>query len=167
MELLIVIVIIAILAAITVVAYNGIQERARDSQRLQDAKTIEKALRIYLVNNGELPVHTAVGGSGTWEQSHSEPANQFIETLTSTDTISKVPVDPKNISTQHYRYHRYAAGSGGCDVAKGRFAVVQITDMETSGRPHPQSPGHSCSNGTTSRNWSTEADYVFAIFENE
>ena len=32
-ELLIVIVIIAILAAITIVAYNGLQQRARDSQR--------------------------------------------------------------------------------------------------------------------------------------
>ena len=39
-ELLIVIVVIAILAAITIMAYNGIQSRARDSQRAQDIQTI-------------------------------------------------------------------------------------------------------------------------------
>ncbi|MCA9336117.1 prepilin-type N-terminal cleavage/methylation domain-containing protein, partial [Candidatus Saccharibacteria bacterium] len=35
-ELLIVIVVIAILAAITIVAYNGIQQRSRDSIRKSD-----------------------------------------------------------------------------------------------------------------------------------
>lgn len=54
-ELLIVIVVIAILAAISVVAYQGIQERARDSQRLQDVKTIAKALEMYYLDNGRFP----------------------------------------------------------------------------------------------------------------
>lgn len=166
-ELLIVIVIVAILATITVVAYRGIQARARDSQRLQDAKTLEKALRIYLINNGDLPVHTGVGGSSDWERSSSEPEGQFLEALATSGAISKVPIDPTNTSAYQYRYHRYNAGSNGCDAAKGRFGVLQISDMETSGRPHAQSPGHSCSNGVVSRNWATEADYVFAIYENE
>ena len=39
-ELLIVVVIIAILAAITIVVYNGIQQRARDSRRAEDMHTI-------------------------------------------------------------------------------------------------------------------------------
>jgi prepilin-type N-terminal cleavage/methylation domain-containing protein len=46
-ELLIVIVIIAILATITIIAYNGIQVRARDSRRLQDMDLIVKGLEIY------------------------------------------------------------------------------------------------------------------------
>lgn len=43
-ELLIVVVVIAILAAITVVAYTGITNKANDSARLADASTIEKAI---------------------------------------------------------------------------------------------------------------------------
>ncbi|MGW3549240.1 type II secretion system protein [Janibacter hoylei] len=54
-ELLIVVVVIAILAAISIVAYRGVQERARDSQRLQDVKTISKALEMYYVDNGQFP----------------------------------------------------------------------------------------------------------------
>lgn len=48
-ELLIVIVVIAILAAITIVAYNGVQVRARNSARLQAADTIYKQLELYTV----------------------------------------------------------------------------------------------------------------------
>ena len=46
-ELLIVIVVIAILAAISVVAYTGIQQRARDSKRTNDIAQIKKALLVY------------------------------------------------------------------------------------------------------------------------
>lgn len=43
-ELLIVIVVIAILATIAILAYNGIQERARDAQRMSDFAAIKQAL---------------------------------------------------------------------------------------------------------------------------
>ena len=45
-ELLIVIVEIAILAAVTIVAYNGINERAQASQIISGIKTTEKAFRL-------------------------------------------------------------------------------------------------------------------------
>ena len=51
-ELLIVIVVIAILAAITIVAYNGIQNRARDTDRKADIAALAKALHLYNVDNG-------------------------------------------------------------------------------------------------------------------
>jgi len=46
-ELLIVIVVIAILAAITIVAYNGIQNRAKTSAGQQLASNIAKKIEIY------------------------------------------------------------------------------------------------------------------------
>ena len=45
-ELLIVVVVIAILAAISIAGYNGIQARSRDGQRKQDIATIKKALEL-------------------------------------------------------------------------------------------------------------------------
>lgn len=45
-ELLIVIVVIGILAAITIVAYNGIQDRARQSKIQADINSIVKAIRL-------------------------------------------------------------------------------------------------------------------------
>lgn len=46
-ELLLVIVVIAILAAISIVAYNGVQTRAKVSQKETEVGQIEKKLEIY------------------------------------------------------------------------------------------------------------------------
>lgn len=55
MELLVVIVVIAILAAITIVAYNGLQDRAKNVALLSAMDASEKALRMYAANNGSYP----------------------------------------------------------------------------------------------------------------
>ena len=54
-ELLIVIVVIAILAAITVVAYNGIQNRAYDSSVQADLQSIAKKIQLFNVINDRFP----------------------------------------------------------------------------------------------------------------
>lgn len=54
-ELLIVIVVIAILAAITIVAYNGIQNRAKTNAGLSLANSIVKKLESYNAVNGTYP----------------------------------------------------------------------------------------------------------------
>ena len=65
-ELLIVIVVIAILSAISVVAYGGIQDRAKSDALLSAFDSIEKGLRAYASIHGEYPVPsdiTSVGGN--------------------------------------------------------------------------------------------------------
>lgn len=54
-ELLIVIVVIGILAAITIVAYNGIQNRANDGAIQSDLSAASKALELYKTDNGVYP----------------------------------------------------------------------------------------------------------------
>lgn len=54
-ELLIVIVVIAILAAISIVAYNGIQNRANDATVESDLATIAKKLEIARVDLNRYP----------------------------------------------------------------------------------------------------------------
>ena len=63
-ELLIVIVVIAILAAITIVAYNGIQSRAKDSQKKQDVEQIAKLIQLYDVDNGPMWTGSGCGSAG-------------------------------------------------------------------------------------------------------
>ena len=59
-ELLIVIVVIGILAAITIVAFNGVQDRAKNQQTVSAVRAYYTALQAYAVdNNGTLP-----GGNG-------------------------------------------------------------------------------------------------------
>lgn len=54
-ELLIVIVVIAILAAVSVVAYSGITNQAKHSAALSDLGQIAKKMEIYKVRNGSYP----------------------------------------------------------------------------------------------------------------
>jgi general secretion pathway protein G len=84
-ELLVVIVVIAILAAITVVAYNGIQDRAEASKTASAIQAYKKALTLYKIDNGSYPVTGAMclGDQYTAFTGQSTPACRY-----STSTIS-------------------------------------------------------------------------------
>ncbi len=179
-ELLIVIVVIGILAAITIVAFNGVQGRARDSQRIQDMQSIVKALEIYKATNGSYPAAVGTANASGWEVSHDGTvATNFLSALVTSGTVSKVPLDPKNVgvvvstsslapswtSTNNlYFYHRYAAGNGGCDATKGNFYVLGVTrfDSVASGQSASSSPGFSC----PGRNWAQEGAWVTGGYTN-
>lgn len=92
-ELLIVIVVIAILAAITIVAFNGVQARARDSQRQADVKAITKALELYYIDNGKFPNGS---GSTTINNSWSTTADASWANLATSlrPYLASLPTDP-------------------------------------------------------------------------
>jgi len=54
-ELLIVIVVIAVLATISIVAYNGFQSRARNTQQITTARSLLSAFAIYVATNNSYP----------------------------------------------------------------------------------------------------------------
>lgn len=64
-ELLIVIVVIGILAALVVVTYNGIQQKARDTERKTDINAIHGQLEAYQAQNGSYPERADVNDA-TW-----------------------------------------------------------------------------------------------------
>ena len=105
-ELLIIIVIIGILAAISVVAYNGIQQRARDSARTSDIAGVQKALELYRADNGTYP---SVG---------TDNSGYNLSTLSTAlvpKYISSIPNDP-NTSLTNYQYVRGTAASGAYGI---------------------------------------------------
>lgn len=157
-ELLIVIVVIGILAAITIVAYGGIQSRARDSARKADISTLKKALEIYKLDNGRFPAATSSQPVyGGWELS-TDTAGTFIEGLK--PSISKVPIDPLNsMGTPKYVYwyYRYSAGSFGCSSSLGGFYVLRV-QFESSAPPSQITP---CTTGLWGEN------YIYIQFENQ
>lgn len=63
-ELLIVIVVIGILAAITIVAYNGVQESARDARRKSDLDQISQLIQLYDHDKGAMGVGSGCGSQG-------------------------------------------------------------------------------------------------------
>jgi len=86
-ELLIVIVIIAILAAITIVAYNGIQERAQSTTIQSDLTAAKKNLMLYQVDQGSYPITLtaleAVGIQGS-KTAYDTTANDFYYCINKT-----------------------------------------------------------------------------------
>ncbi len=75
-ELLIVIVVIAILAAITIVAYTGVQNRANDTTVQSDLANFAKKMELLKVDDGRYPnpLTTAMGFS--FSRSAYTPDNQ-------------------------------------------------------------------------------------------
>lgn len=93
-ELLIVIVVIGILAAITIVAYNGTQQRARDTTRQSDISNLTKALEVYYSINGQYPTSSGSttinsGWSTTADASWQNLINQLVPAY-----VSVLPRDP-------------------------------------------------------------------------
>jgi len=90
-ELLIVIVVIAILAAISIVAYNGIQDRARLAKVQSDLKAGVKLIELYKATYGTYPSTP----SAAWLYSGTSPttyipgvAPEFASTLPQLTDVS-------------------------------------------------------------------------------
>lgn len=96
-ELLIVVVVIAILAAITIVAFNGIQAKARDSKRASETRAIVQALEMYVADNGSYP---SVGTDNI-----GYPLTR-LNTALVPKYISAIPTPPSGGSSADYQYVR-------------------------------------------------------------
>lgn len=156
-ELLIVIVVIAILAAISIVAYSGIQERARNAQRQEDIRTIAKALEMYYIREGHYPSGNcgaacpadkkinnswATTSDGTWS---------ILEAALVPEYISALPVDPKaSTSTPAaisggYNYD-YVTTNAWCSAAVGQMYLLtyMLEGVSTQDRQVPSSGAGNC-----------------------
>tara|TARA_B100001146_G_scaffold182058_2_gene164451 strand:- start:11 stop:550 length:540 start_codon:yes stop_codon:yes gene_type:complete len=125
-ELLIVIVVIAILAAITIVAYNGIQNQAKNQQTVSAVRSYYTALASYAVKNNTLPSARAclgpesfynsnpcyVGGATyTWSSSLNTAVGEFLKTpaATASGTVTGSGITASGI---FYDNSSGASGSG-------------------------------------------------------
>ena len=90
-ELLIVIVIIGILAAIVIVAYNGITSKARDAERVAELTSIQKALGLYAADNGNYP-------------SCVNTVQICLASALVPKYMGVLPADPVNSGSNVYRY---------------------------------------------------------------
>lgn len=132
-ELLTVIVVIAILAGITIIAYNGIQARSRDDRRRTDVANIEKAMELYYSDNGTYPKPTGATGSiinPSWYTSGDSSWNMLSGLLVGSQAIDAVPVDPRNISNISplaaggYSYAVFVNTGSYCGSSSGQMYLI-------------------------------------------
>ena len=111
-ELLIVIVVIGILAALVIVTYNGIQQKARDTERKTDIKAVQGHLEAYWADNAKYPTLANVNDSA-------------FRTANFKGLDSASFADPKNASSQQLcasataSCYGYAVTPAGCDNGAG------------------------------------------------
>lgn len=134
-ELLIVIVVIAILAAISITAYNGIQVRARDAQRSSDMAAIVKALELYKIDNGKYPPSSGADAPGdnvpagyTSNSAYGfsyATDNSWLKSLVDGKYLTSAPKDPINDMNYYYSYYVYNNGVGACTQPIYALRVMQ------------------------------------------
>jgi len=96
-ELLIVIVVVGILAAITVVAYNGIQQRSRNAAIISAVSLTIKSVQAYTAQEGGYPLangYACITTASTCVESNGtvRPSNSTFDT-----NIAKVATIPRSV----------------------------------------------------------------------
>ena len=133
---MIVIVVIGILAALVIVTYNGIQQKARDTERKTDIKALQGHLEAYWADNAKYPCMASVTSTCAADINDSTFRTNNFKGL---DLASFA--DPKNASSQQLcaaaaaNCYGYAATPAGCDDASaGDCTNYTLTaDLETGG----------------------------------
>lgn len=92
-ELLVAIVVIAVLASITVVAYNNVQQRAYSAKVISAVDTYVKALKIYHIQNGRFPSYgttwgACLGGTAQYPATADFPAGACTRYTSSGGVVS-------------------------------------------------------------------------------
>lgn len=127
-ELLIVIVVIGILAAITVVAFNGIQNRANDVAVKNDLKNIATKAELFRVDNDRYPSFTGEIESMTFKA--SKPAYALNPTTATNITFCYADQgkDYATISLSKSGKIFYILGSSGSRVVEYSSAWEPLAD---------------------------------------
>jgi len=112
-ELLIVIVVIAILAAISIVAYNGIQARSKTSAAQTSAVTMVKKAELYNTEIGKYPVSLAALTGASSNETY------YISGIVASGTLTN------NTATNAVAHYSCGTGSPA--------NVAAITDSNVSG----------------------------------
>ncbi|HRC28068.1 MAG TPA: type II secretion system protein GspG [Candidatus Saccharimonas sp.] len=136
-ELIVVIIVVATLATIVIVSYNGAQSRARDTRRQTDIANIVKALELYYNDNGTYPTtsgSTAINAN--WFSSNDSSWTTFNTLLVNANAITSVPTDPINKpnpgvagtgvmdNTSNFSYALYVNNSNYCGVGPGKMFLL-------------------------------------------
>ena len=136
-ELLIVIVIIAILATISIVAYNGIQSRAKASEASYALAQAKKKLELYRVDNGSYPTSGNLASAGVTDKDVSYEYTSDGNTYCITGTAGSVSYKASESTNP---------SAGGC-AGHGQNGSAAITNLS----PNPSL--ESGSGGWTTNSW--------------
>lgn len=114
-ELLIVIVVIGILAAITIVSYTGITQKANTTKAQTNAVAVQKVAEAFYADTGSYPDTVAEFSGGT----ASLPSS--VDLLTGVETLSGSTTKDQSVD------YKYITGGAGACISYWDFTVPAIS----------------------------------------
>ena len=108
MELIVVISIIGVLAALLLVNFQSARERARDAARKSDLRQIKSALRLYYNDAQEYPLDNGSGQINTCGAGNNSPCVWGVDEFSFSNIVymGYLPADPVNTPPYEYAYTR-------------------------------------------------------------
>jgi prepilin-type N-terminal cleavage/methylation domain-containing protein len=121
-ELLIVIVVIGILAALVITTFTGIQKKARDTERQTDIKAVHGQVEAYYAQNGRYPTLTDINDS-TWRTTNMKG----LDTEALKDPKGSAATLAAAAAANTYSYDVQRTGGGTCDNSTNDCAQYTLT----------------------------------------
>lgn len=137
-ELLIVIVVIGILAALVLNTFAGVQRRARDTQRRTDVNSIATNLEVYYNDNGGYPLAATVANLASIDPEALKAPNSTVTTVKSlsaaatADTNASTGLSPASTSEVYGFWPLQANGTTTCSTAPcAKFKLYWVNEDGT------------------------------------
>jgi len=128
-ELLIVVVVIAILAAISIVAYTGIQNRANDSAVQSDINSFVKQVMVLYATNGVYPAGNGAAapvGMSNFPLARSSYATNVHNFYYCSGTVAGIPVYAAGAVSKSGTMFYYSSLNSNLGVYTGSWGGVAV-----------------------------------------
>ena len=122
-ELLIVIVVIGILAALVITTYSGIQAKARNSKRQVDLQSLQTQIEAFYSQNGFYPSLTDMNGTA-WRATNMKSLDVGALTDPSNPTSNTLVTAPV---AKSYAYAVTDNSNASCETADTNCAKYTLT----------------------------------------
>lgn len=122
-ELLIVIVVIGILAALVITTYSGIQAKARNSKRQTDIQSLQTQLEAFFSQNGYYPSRTDMN-TASWLQTNMKSLDTGALTDPSNPSSTTLVQSPV---AKSYAYDVLDSSGNSCETTDTNCAKYTLT----------------------------------------
>lgn len=146
-ELLIVIVVIGILAAITIVAFNGVTQRARVATISSDLEGAAKQLAIDQTLNSAYPATAAAANGGAGLK--ASPGTTYQYAVDNTASPQTFCITATNGTTSYYSSSTNNVPTVGACAGQGSGGVAAVTNLMPNPSAETGTTGFGASGGAT------------------
>lgn len=138
-ELLIVIVVIGILAALVLNTFSGVQRRARDTERQTDINSIATQLEVYYNDNAGYPLFTNQMADATWVKTNLKgiDAQAIIAPNAPANTTNSL-VSGASTAPNNYGYAPLNSDNSACTATTGTCPKFRLTWQKEDANNAPQ-----------------------------